>query len=392
MAEKLTDQRFNDISDGDFIDIEGTAEDISDIQKDVDAQMDRIFEEFGGDDRDTEFKINVKRAIPDKGVTEHCFSCTPAELPIIDRIQEQYGPGVYQIWIYKDGKIFKRRNLHIAKPVKSAYTPPHLQGNNSDIPDVVRVMLENQQRQMEQFQEIISRNQNPIQHPIAPAFNPMEMMGGMMGMMVQMKEFMGGNNQGNGIDTLLKGMEIMKDFQGSDKETNILDVAKEFLPNILDVTKTLSQNQGTFQSSPSLGPQISGDGKTQPNINPESRINGEGNENMNPRMIMIKTQLNNLVNKASQNADPVLYADFIIDNVPEDQIRSFLGQPDSLDQLARIDPRVNQFLPWFTNLKMEIMTVLDVEEYSDDTPTNEDGKSPESDTTPPAKGDAAGDT
>ena len=106
------------IQDAEYKDIIGDFDDITDLQNDLDSQLDAIFEEFGGDENDTEYKIHVKRVLTERGEYEHCFSCLPSELPINDKIKNQYGPGRYMIWIYKNAKIYRRRNLIIAKELE----------------------------------------------------------------------------------------------------------------------------------------------------------------------------------------------------------------------------------------------------------------------------------
>jgi len=84
--------------------------------------------------------------------------------------------------------------------------------------------------------------------------------------------------------------------------------------------------------------------------------------------IMLTMQVNNLVNQAAAGKDPALYADLIIDNMSEAQIREFLGRPDLKALLVSINPNVSNYWPWFEKLQSEVMAGLTMPETPADTP------------------------
>ena len=56
-----------------------------------------------------------------------------------------------------------------------------------------------------------------------------------------------------------------------------------------------------------------------------------------------------LVKKAVEDSDPALYADLILDNVPEEMIRSVLAA-GIVPTLAAVDARVKDHAEWFESL------------------------------------------
>jgi hypothetical protein len=56
-----------------------------------------------------------------------------------------------------------------------------------------------------------------------------------------------------------------------------------------------------------------------------------------------------LVGKAAAGADPGLYADLVLDNVPEAMLRQVLAG-DPVAMLAKLDPRVTEHAEWFREL------------------------------------------
>jgi len=345
MVQKL---QFDNIEDVEMGDIDGQFKDVSDLQKDIDAQIDAIFQEFGGDDNDSKFKIIVKRAMHGKGDLEHCFSCVPSELPIIDRIKETYGAGSYEIWVYKDGKIFKRPKLNIAKEIKLHERP---QINTNDINSVIQSMLQSQQDQMAEFKNMMFMM---MQKNNVPAPDPTSTMGSMMGVMMQMKDFMGGGDSGKGkMDDILQAVKLVREIGGGDDGgrnfmDGMVDLAKSFGPSIIEMSSNLAKNPAPVSR------------ETIPQ-NPTGQIESKPQEE-DPRMNMFKMQLDMLVQKASINSDPALYADLVVDNIPQDQLIQFINRTDIIEYLISIHPGVGEHRIWFGHLVGEIKSCISAED------------------------------
>lgn len=330
--------------------IEGISEDITDLQNDIDAQLSSIFQEFGGDDNDTIFKINIKRVMKGKGELEHCFSCLASELPVIDRIKNEFGAGAYEIWIYKNGKILKRPKLNIAQQLENKSVPP----NDTNINSLVSVILQSQKEQNEKFENLLISVSNNNSNQ--PAFDPMTMMGSMVGMMVQMKEFISPQNGNDKFTDMIELVKVVKEIGGDNEgggrnfTDGMVDLARAFGPGLLEVTSKLSdratENKQTVDEAPV-------NIKEQP-INQENNPSAEEAQ----RMQMFKMQVGMLVNKASTGSDPALYADLVLDSIPEEKIKEFISQPDVIGYLMTINPDVGNYKEWFSNLIEEINAAL----------------------------------
>lgn len=72
-------------------------------------------------------------------------------------------------------------------------------------------------------------------------------------------------------------------------------------------------------------------------------------------MFMLKMGIRSLVAQAKRNADPALYADLVIDQVPPEDLANLLAQPDFIAVLAQFVPDVVNHRDWFTRLKAEIV-------------------------------------
>lgn len=78
-------------------------------------------------------------------------------------------------------------------------------------------------------------------------------------------------------------------------------------------------------------------------------------------MILIRYYLNILVAKAAENKEPSLYAELVLDNAPEEAINQMVNDANVIDHLAGIDPRVNNFRPWFEALRTSILEMVNEE-------------------------------
>ena len=87
--------------------------------------------------------------------------------------------------------------------------------------------------------------------------------------------------------------------------------------------------------------------------------------------IRLKMGISYLVGQAISDAPPETSAYMVLDNIPENDVRSFVIRPDWLEFLAGYDPRVMQYGQWFMNLREEISNILREEPAPDENLTTE---------------------
>lgn len=97
---------------------------------------------------------------------------------------------------------------------------------------------------------------------------------------------------------------------------------------------------------------------------PEERAVAQGDDVGPLQMIRmvpwLKEQLNTLVQKAQRGSDPDLYAEVVLDSLPEnihgDVLLDFLKRPDWFNLMAQFDPRVRDHSRWFGELRASIIS------------------------------------
>lgn len=368
-AKQLKGSISQEFEDAESVVIPGSADDISELMGDIDEELNNVTSEFGKDDNDVQLKIKLHRVLERKGEREWLFDIMPSELPIMDRVKEEYGGGKYQASLYANGILKRKFNFNIANP-RTNFVPKN---NSSDINTLVSLLAAQEEKRFIQLKELMLANK-PVQ-----SFNLMETMTGLVAMMVNMKNLLPApvtsDSSGN-IELLLKGMEIMKDFGGGGegKETNMMDIIKELIKSPL-LEKAIDGASAVVSSVP-----------TNPPVNPalvklkvSSQPDNTGATNtMNP---IIKGYINQLIKKAAADSDPELYAAFILDNVPEKTVREYLLRPDLMNVITSVNPQAAQYAPWFEELKNNITEIL-----ADEVPENLTGKGNGADTTDDADG------
>lgn len=343
----LPPRGFGDADNAEYEEIDGTADDISALEGDLDGLLSSITSEFSADENDVEFTMMIYRVVTGTGNMEYLFTILPHELPVLDRLRDEYGGGDFETRVYRKTagqrkKLFRKFRQKIAAPPKREYVAP--QKVTSDLSEIANVMMQGFQQTNAMISEIMKQNV-----PQNATINPLEMMQGMIATLVSMQQLMPQNKTDSGIDTAIKFLELGKDL-GSDKETSSTDVLLETIRSIGPIlTKSVETSQKPENAS------------IKNNIPSQSTVTNpaEKPSMLNPTQMMIKSQLKNLVKVAAAGKDPELYADLILDQVPTFQLTTMINSPTLLEDLAKLDPAVNRHQTWFTTLVTIIRDTLE---------------------------------
>ncbi|HVA16676.1 MAG TPA: hypothetical protein VMV59_03075, partial [Candidatus Dormibacteraeota bacterium] len=80
----------------------------------------------------------------------------------------------------------------------------------------------------------------------------------------------------------------------------------------------------------------------------------------------LRVQTNALVIQASRGKSPALYAEVLLDNLPdfisEQEFYERLKSPDAIAQLAQLNGDVAKYAPWFEELRKEILAQFSEDE------------------------------
>lgn len=338
-----------------FNEIEIEGEDISKLEGDLDGQLNSINAEFGSDENDVEIFMKVYRV----GVSgaEYLFTMYPHELPILDRLRDEYGPGAYETRVYCNKKLKRKLMTKIGAPPKPNTSRPA----NSEITQLATIMMQGFEKQSQMIAELAKRQSNPVNVP--QPMNMMEMLQGFGAIMQTMSSIMPKPTENN-LETMFKFMQLGKELGSERGETNTSDILLAAINNLGPVLGKTLEGQARAEPRTHINA---------PNLTVKQNPTPRGEPQMlSPQMQIVKMQLKNLVKKAESNSDQELYADFILDNVPEDQLISLIFAEDVKQRLIALEPGVAAQWPWFEKLIDILKSAFVVDDIDDidDTESN----------------------
>ena len=355
----------DDITDVDLL--AGNSEDISSIVDDIDAQLSSITSELGADKLDVRFTVKVYRVVENKAELAWLFDCTPAELPILQKLRDEYDGGRFECRVYKNNRIYKRVKVVVESPKK----PVAAQLVKNDMAEMLKEMGRQQQENFNMLKDTVLQM---VGKPSTPPPSQIETMTLMMELMKSMKDFASPQipqapafDPEKMFDLFLKGMEMGRD-SGGGGETGLMDIAKELIKSPLLGSLAQAVNNPPQLPRPPAGMSIpiqqkplaqkiplntANQQERNPDFKPQPPTQGENMTNP-----VIKHYLNMLIQKAENDSDPVLYAEFILDNAPQSMVEENIMREDLIEYASSIDPRVKQHEKWFTELRDHIVSVL----------------------------------
>lgn len=68
------------------------------------------------------------------------------------------------------------------------------------------------------------------------------------------------------------------------------------------------------------------------------------------KQMMINSGLKVLLNAAAKDADPGMYCDVVLDQVPESVVKEYLLADNAMEQLIKVAPQAAEYQPWFNEL------------------------------------------
>ncbi|MDH5654195.1 MAG: hypothetical protein OEZ39_20250 [Gammaproteobacteria bacterium] len=325
--------------------IEGESDDITEFANENDQRIHEILSGFDGDPEEVTFTIKVLRVIPNAGKYESCFAATPAELPIFERIRNEWGPGQYEIRIYKNNRIWKRPTFTIAAPLglKPAIAAPV----PNDMSGLAQMLAEQNRRQMTELRELLVQRQ--------PDTNHMESMSTMMALLVQMKDFVAPSAAPAATDPIkmlkdalqIKEMILGDEGSGNSTMDSMLKLANNMLPTLAGLGGGASRKQLTTPQPMPVKVRQLKPRKSAPQPQP-----------IPPEVKEMKLGLIALCQGAKRNADPEPYAFMILDQFDPEQIHHFIASDNALQNLAKIHKDVLNYPGWFEDLREIILNEL----------------------------------
>lgn len=320
-------------------------DDITEQQDDIENEIDNIIADFGDEEVNSMY-LKVYRAIPNTGKWEHLFDCLTSELPIQDRLHNEYGGGQYQVRLYIKKELHGKRPKHIMNRKFELFLGEQKKQPvvKSDNKDLITVMIDG----FSKLGELIAA-QNNTQN-----FNPMSMQAEMMQNMVAMKEILGlgGKAEKDTIGQLRSLIEVQKMITppstggGADTGDVLLGLMNNVLPHLAEIGKQEQKNVNVRN-------------RKLISRNKKQVDKQQGNNPMKMHLIFL-TQM------AKRNNDPMTYAKMVLDNTDEEKIPElieFISGENALNDMGKLHKSVLKYPEWFAELGKNVLELVNEGDY-----------------------------
>ena len=124
-----------EFEEADFI-VTQSAEDMTLQQTDIDDQINGIMSEVGSDKNEVLFHFSVWRILKDQADKAFLFKGFLSDLPIMERLRDEYEGGKFYVQIYRNKKRYRQITVSVEAPKK----PKELSVQKSDTAEILRAI------------------------------------------------------------------------------------------------------------------------------------------------------------------------------------------------------------------------------------------------------------
>lgn len=305
------------------------------IDEGSEAELSQILADLGGA---TDASISVKKVTMQGEAYIGKFM--PSEFDL-EKIRDRYGGGTFWFYVHAGGKIKHKRRVIFAQTIDeqrggdSGARSTSVQAGATDMATVLDKMAQQMQSQLQMVITALTANRTPATDPAT-----------IIDLASKLSN-LGNRGSGGGEDSFEKFMRIAKFARefgsgggGESDASGLIGVAREFIG-------AMREAPSQQLPAPSLGPN-----------------GGEGTTTGDPQQMMFLIQralaarLPMLIRGAQAETDPGVYAQLVLDQMPELYVTPMvreLQKPEWFALLVKVDGRVVPHQPWFEALRNEIL-------------------------------------
>ena len=307
---------------------------------------------------------------------------------LMSRLRDEYGGGNFVIQGRRsNGNLAFNQGLDIEKPNKKEEPEPQQGGNFESI---LLAMNENSQRQSNETRDLMIQMNNKSAEASRDNMNmlvkmmeinkPQQQMGmtEIVAIMANIKEMTAQPAPDNPMELFIKGMEMGKETASGGDESILQTAIKSFAPPLASLaqlqTGTTPANPPQTPAPVHATPQTSnvGTGRDTPALPTATEQPKESPEMLEKIKLLneMRPHINVLLRAASLDGDPEVYANYILDMIELEKIKSFLENEETYEQFFTMVPQAQPFKEWFDNCRVIVLHYLKEGEQPEETLEN----------------------
>lgn len=311
-------------------------------------------------------KVTVYR-VSKNGPMAYVFACAPDAFSL-DDLRDNYGGGDFRLFISKNGQLYRNILVSVERssdPAAPAVAVSRSNHEPSAVETLAAAMRDGFARQAEALREVAAMRAAPPASPFAGLDLPavITALATLLPALRPLPAPIPRDGGEGSINMLLKGIELARELRenGGGEEPSMMGVLKDLIRSPMMAQAVAATMQPQVQRNPTVRPGAPpGGGGAAPApalAAPQQSFARETSSQPatdDPAMLqqaMLKHYLGILCAKAATDADPVLYADVVLDNMPDEMLEKLMAeQPTPVDALIRLHPDVAQYRDWFALL------------------------------------------
>lgn len=301
-----------------------------------DMDLERAARELGAGDASG--RVWVTKLEP-KDKAGECCSYPVSEYSI-ERLRDDWGDGKYLIVIRRaSGAIYTKGTVQLApravRPVAQTV----------DVDAIKRQVRDEQAPTIDLLKSIAM---TALGRPAAPATDPLQL----LEVLERVQKLAAPRERGGELDAIMKGIKLATDLRGSGgaEGAGLGDVAVEFLRS----WRTAQENPQATAAPPAPPAPANHTALAATPATDEARMQLFVTE-------LIGKQVGIFLKGAEEGTDPGVYAQLLLDQVPEQffpLVVEQLSRPDWFEQLFKLDPRVQPHREWLAKLREQFIAAI----------------------------------
>lgn len=309
------------------------------------APVDALSEMLASLQGATTSRITVYRVVKNQPQS-YVFECDPASFSL-DDLRDKYNGGEFRLYVTKDGRLFKNMRV-VVEPKQMPHHAEHM-APASGMADVLAVMRDGFAAQAAALREAMAAAR--------PAPSPFSMMDipaiitSIAGAVTALRPAVAPaptESTSKAIDMFMQGLQLARELRddASPPDNSIGGMLRDVLKSPIVAAAVQSAAQTQAQPQPARLPNPAAATPQPAQVSHAKPVATPTEESQ-----VLSYYLGMLVNKAKAGADPSLYADLVLDNVPDEQLLAWLKRGDNLiDDFIASNPAVAEHRDWFVSL------------------------------------------
>lgn len=333
--------------------------------------------------------VSVYRDVKGSARGAYLFRCTPSEFSladVMDKLRDEYDGGNFRVVVYANGQRCKNELVQVEGPKKSAFDfmnkgqPPAPAIPQNDLASALLQIQESMRAQSDSMRDMMLSQQQENTRMLLTVLEksagnnapPQQTSLAELVQLLTVAQTIGGAKSDSSssekmLEMFFRGMDQGREQAGGEGDSVLVTAVKAFAPALADIAKLASSQAQPPQPLQQRQPEPK---KIELNPAPGSQqlpieANAADVNAIPDAAEAAKPYLQMLLNAAVVNGDPEVYANMLMDQVPQSLLSEWLESDMNYQMLLSYFPQeAKAVYPWFDSLRAIVLQFLGEEKLA----------------------------